>query len=241
VSSLSTYPADFGGRSRSALAATVRFRVRELLAVTVVWTLLGVAALHVVGVDIVGEAVAAHAPAAADDPVRGTLTYRIVEAEAAGAVGLLAATVSVLVFAERDHPEVDLRPGRPAFLLAGVAAVSGAMLGHAAGVDFVRWLVGSGAVLTDGVGGRYWLAELAVCLPVVTGVAFATPPTLVGAARARLVSRRLTSRERGVAVLGAVSFASVYSPPDSVTFVVTGGLLLAALAVGFALVEFDLA
>jgi Sec-independent protein secretion pathway component TatC len=240
MSSLSTPSFPLGGRRRSPLAATLRRRPRELLAAALVGTLLGVVSLRVAGVDVVAAGVAAHASPGLIRPYERPLRRLVVELEVAGAVGLVAAAVATLACAARDHPDVSLRDGRSAFLLAAVAAVVGAGVAHAVGVDLVSGLVASGHVRTEGVGGGYWVAELAVTLPVVAGVACGTPAAVAGAARARLVSRRWRSRDRGLAVLAAISFASVYSPPDSVTFVVAGGLLLAGLSLGMALVEFDL-
>jgi len=240
VSSLSTPTFPLGGRRRSPLAATLRRRPRELLAVTLAGTLLGVVSLRVAGVGVAATAFAAHAPTDALLLHERPLRRLALELEVAGAVGLFVGALATLSYAARDHPNVRLRDGRGAFLLAAVAAVVGAAVGHAVGVGLVSDLVASGYVHADGVGGRYWLAELAVTLPVVGGVACGTPAAVAGAARASLVSRRWRSRDRGLAVLAAISFASVYSPPDSVTFVVAGGLLLAGLSLGLALVEFDL-
>lgn len=240
MSSLSTPSFPLGGRRRSPLADTLRRRPRELLAAALAGTLLGVVSLRVAGVDVAATAVAAHASTDLLLPYERPLRRLVLELEVAGAVGLLAAAAATVSYAARDHPDVSLRDGRGAFLLAAVAAVVGAGVGHAVGVALVSDLVTSGYVRTEGVGGRYWLAELAVTLPVVAGVACGTPAAVAGAARARLVSRRWRSRDRGLAVLAAISLASVYSPPDSVTFVVAGGLLLAGLSLGIGLVEFDL-
>ncbi len=229
-----------GAGGASPLAATLRARVRELLALFVAGTLLTLAALRVLGVDLAGAALAAHAPDATVHLHRVPLTYRLVELEAAAAVGLLPAAVAAALYAARDHPRVALRAGRGAFLAAGAAGLAGAALGHAVGVDAVRGLVAAGLAV-DGAGGTYWLTELAVTLPFVCGAASALPFALAGAARARLVPRRWTGRRRGVAAAAALSVAAVYSPPDSLTFVAAAGLLLAGLCAGFAVLEFDLA
>ena len=220
----------------SPLAVTLRVRARELLVVAVVSTALALVALRAAGVDVVSAALAAHAPDATVALHRAPLTYRFVELEAAGTAGLLCATVTAARYAARDHPGVTLRDGRRWFVAAGVAVLLGAVLGHAVGVGALRTLAAGLAV--DGAGGTYWLTELAVTLPVVWGAAFALPFALAGAARAGVVPRRWTGRQRGVAAAAALSFAAVYSPPDSLTFVATAGLLLAGLCLALGILEF---
>ena len=229
-----------GRRGASPLAVTLRVRARELLAVAAVGTALALVALRAAGIDLASAALAAHAPDATVLLSRAPVTYRFVELEAAAAAGSLLAAAAAVLFTARDHPRVELRHGRGAFLAAGTACVVGAYLGHAVGVEAVRTLVAAGLTV-DGVGGTYWLTELAVTLPLVCGAASALPFALAGAARARLVPRRWTGRQRGVAAAAALSVAAVYSPPDSLTFVAAAGLLLAGLCAGFAALEFDLA
>ncbi|MFB6154798.1 MAG: twin-arginine translocase subunit TatC [Haloferacaceae archaeon] len=226
---------------RVPLAATLRHRARELLAVAVAATAGTLVALRLADVSVFDVALAAHAESATVLPVERPLARATVAVEAAGTVGLLSSVVAAALLAARDHSRVRLNDGRAAFGLAAIAGIAGALVGHAVGVELVRDLVASGYVREGGAGGRYWLAELAVCLPVVAGAAGSTPAAVVGAARSNLVSRRWNHDDRGVSVLVAVTLAAVYSPPDSVTFVVAAGLLLASLAVGVALVEFDLA
>lgn len=232
---------DPGRRGASPLAATLRTRAPELLVVALVGTALALAVLRVAGIDPASAALAAHAPGATLRPAGAPLTYRFVELETAGTAGLAGAAAAAALYAARDHPSAALREGRVAFAAAGVAALSGAALGHAVGVGAIRTLVADGLVAVDGAGGAYWLTELAVTLPVVWAAAFALPFVLAGAGRAGLVPRRWTGRGRGIAAVAALCFAAVYSPPDSLTFVAAAGLLLAGLCAGVAALEFDLA
>ena len=226
-------------RGASPTVATLRVRARELLALFLVGTAAAFVGLRAAGVDTARVALATHAPDATVLLREAPLTYGFVELEAAAAAGLLCGVAAATWYAARDHPRVALRAGRGVFLTAGVAGLVGAVFGHVVGVDAVRGLVASGLVVVDSAGGKYWLTELAVTLPLVCGMAFALPFVLAGAARARLVPRQWTDRQWGAAAVAALSFAAVYSPPDSLTFVVAASLLLAGLCLGFAALELD--
>ncbi len=228
-----------GRRPAPPLAATVRRRFRALVTLFLVGTAVGFLAIRFSGVDLVAAANATYDPRSFSTLVSTPFTTRLLDLETGSLVGLLAVVVTTPLFAAAEHEWVRLRDGASAFLVAVAAGLVGALLAVTVGVDFVRSLVASGLVSTTQTGGRYWLAELAVCFPVVSAVGFALPATLVGAVRANLVGRRWTGKGRGVAVLSTLVFVSVYSPTDSVTFVVSATLVLGGLVLGFGLLEFD--
>jgi sec-independent protein translocase protein TatC len=95
-------------------------------------------------------------------------------------------------------------------------------------------LLASGA-LASGFRPSYhtvWSAELVVFLPVVVGVALALPALLVASVRGGVVRPGTLGSRWPVALLGAVLVAALFSPPDSLTFVLYAGLLLAGYGVG---------
>lgn len=239
MSSRATRSYHLGGRPAPPLAATVRRRFRTLTVLFLVGTLVGFLAIRSSGVDLIATVNAAYASDSIRTLVVTPLTTRLLELEIGSLLGLLAVVVATPLFAAADHDWIRLRNGASAFVVAVVAGLVGALLAGVVGVDFVRSLVASGLVSTAQTGGRYWLTELAICLPVVSAVGFALPAALVGAVRSNLVGRRWTGRRRGIAVLSGLVFVSIYSPTDSVTFVVSAALVLGGLVLGLGLIEFD--
>lgn len=233
-------PTEFGvGSAATPLGATLRDRWRTLVGTFLAATLVAFAVDWAAGVDAITVVAVLREPPALGLLSLSPLDQLVLRLERASLVGLLSVAVTFPLVAARDDDDVRLRPGATAFLLAFVGGVLGAGAGHAVGVDAVRALVTSGLVDDTATGGRFWLAELAVSVPVTVAVAVALPGAVVGAVRSGLVRTPPSSRQRWLAVLVSLSFVSVYSPSDSVTFVLGAVAVLAGLVAGLALVEFD--
>lgn len=161
----------------------------------------------------------------------------LLRAELAGAVGLAAVTLLATGFAFRDTPPTTGTPTGSVLaplVLAGLLFAGGVELGLAVVVPAVVAVLGSGA-LTTGFQPTYhlvWTTELVVFLPVVLGVALSLPATMVAAVRRGVVRPRTLGSRWPVALLGAVLVAALFSPPDSLTFALYAGLLLAGYGVG---------
>jgi sec-independent protein translocase protein TatC len=117
---------------------------------------------------------------------------------------------------------------------AGLLFAVGVAVGLTVVVPLLGDLLASGA-LASGFRPSYhavWSAELVVFLPVVVGVALAFPALLVASVRGGVVRPGTLGSRWPVALLGAVLVAALFSPPDSLTFVLYAGLLLAGYGVG---------
>jgi sec-independent protein translocase protein TatC len=118
--------------------------------------------------------------------------------------------------------------------VAGLLFAVGVGVGLTVVVPLLGDLLASGA-LASGFRPSYhtvWSAELVVFLPVVVGVALALPALLVASVRGGVVRPGTLGSRWPVALLGAVLVAALFSPPDSLTFVLYAGLLLAGYGVG---------
>jgi sec-independent protein translocase protein TatC len=116
----------------------------------------------------------------------------------------------------------------------GLLFAVGVAVGLTVVVPLLGDLLASGA-LASGFRPSYhavWSAELVVFLPVVVGVALAFPALLVASVRGGVVRPGTLGSRWPVALLGAVLVAALFSPPDSLTFVLYAGLLLAGYGVG---------
>jgi sec-independent protein translocase protein TatC len=121
-----------------------------------------------------------------------------------------------------------------ALAAAGLLFAVGVAVGLTVVVPLLGDLLASGA-LASGFRPSYhavWSAELVVFLPVVVGVALAFPALLVASVRGGVVRPGTLGSRWPVALLGAVLVAALFSPPDSLTFVLYAGLLLAGYGVG---------
>lgn len=231
------------GRSRTAtpLGATLRRRWRLLGLTFLAATLVAFVADAAAGVDARTVAGLAYASESWGLPVRLPLTERVLRLQRASLVGLCTVVVATPLFAARDSEAVDLRRGRNAFAVTLGAGLVGVAAGVVVGVDAVLALLAARWVDVPGTSGRFWLAELVVAIPVVLGVAAALPAAVVGAARSGLVDRRTTTRQRWLAVLALLCFASLYTPSDSLTFVLGVTAVLGGLLAGLGLLEYDVA
>jgi Sec-independent protein secretion pathway component TatC len=117
---------------------------------------------------------------------------------------------------------------------AAVAFVLGVGLGVTVLAPAVVELLAAGPVATGFRPGHHpvWTAELAVFLPLVVGVALSLPAVVVAAVRGGAVHPRTLGSRWPVALLGAVLVAALFSPPDSLTFALYAGLLLAGYGAG---------
>lgn len=230
------------------LGATLRRRWRLLGATFLAATLVAFVADAAAGVDagtvVVDTGTVAGLADARDSwilLVELPVTEHVLRLQRASLVGLAAVVVATPLIAARESEDVTLRRGAGAFLVALGAALVGVAVGVLVGVDAVLALRATGWVDAPVVGDRFWLAELVVATPAVVGVAAALPATVVGAARSGLVGRRTTTRQRWLAVLALLCFVSVYSPSDSLTFVLGVGAVLGGLLAGLGLLEYDVA
>lgn len=169
------------------------------------------------------------------------VTEHVLRLQRASLVGLTVVVVATPLITAHESEGVTLRRGTGAFLVALGAALVGAAAGVLVGVDAVLALRATGWVDAPVVGDRFWLAELVVATPAVLGVAAALPAAVVGAARSGLVGRRTTTRQRWLAVLALLCFVSIYSPSDSLTFVLGVGAVLGGLLAGLGLLEYAVA
>lgn len=228
----STYPRT---RTATPLARVARTEARRLLATWLTVTAVAFVPLHLVGLD--------HRTLAALAVEGGveTLLYARpvadvrVRLQVASLVGL-AATLAVGARLAADHDRVELAAGRGPLALAAIAAPVGSVAGVAAVPVAVRALAAAGvpAPLVD----PYWLGEFTLGVAVAGTVALAGPPAVVGAARAGVVDRLSSPRQRGLAALAVVSVAAVYSPSDTASFVAVAAPSFAGLAAGVAYLEF---
>lgn len=229
------------GRATTPLGAVLGDSWRTFLATFLAATLVAFAVDRAAGVDAARIVAVLGGSRAQVLLSEHPLTEFVLRLERASLVGLLWVAVAVPLVAARDGDDVRLRAGATAFLLALAGGALGVLAGHVVGVDAVRAVVASGLVDATATGGRFWLAELAVSVPATWAVAAALPGAVVGAVRSGLVGAPTTTRQRWLAVLALLSFVAVYSPSDSVTFVLGAATVLAGLVVGLALVEYDVA
>ena len=227
------------GAPRSALGATLRRRWRALLAVGGSLTLLAFALDWALGVDALTVVRATGVAPEWRSLISMPLTEQVLRWERASLVGLCGLAVAAPLLATRDREDVRLRDGDFGVALAIVGGVLGVAVGSLLGVDVVVAVLGSGFVEATGAGGRFWLAELSVSIVATCFVAGALPGGVVAAVRSGLVGSSPTSRQRWLTVLALLAFVAVYSPADSVTFVLGAAVVLAGFVAGLAAVEYD--
>ena len=157
------------------------------------------------------------------------------ELAGAGAVGVVALLVTGLAFRDvgafrRGVRRVVVGP----LVVAGLLFALGVGAGLTVVVPLLGDLLASGALASGFQPGYHavWSAELVVFLPVVVGVAVALPALLFACVRGGVVRPQTLGARWPVALLGAVLVAALFSPPDSLTFVLYAGLLLGGYGAG---------
>ncbi|WP_224334844.1 twin-arginine translocase subunit TatC [Haloprofundus halobius] len=229
---------ELGPRGGGVLLRTVRVRARELALLFSAAVALTLVAFRATGVDLQRAALRAYAPAGtalSTDP----LVSLAVELQTAMLVGVFA-TGAVLLWHTREEVRPHgARTGRLYLLSAGLFVV-GVALGAALVVPALLELLKFGVLRSGFVPAYrpYWLAEVALFLPVAVGVALSLPTLMVALVGDGVVSSTVLHRDWGFALLGVLAYASVYSPPDSVTFVVYGGVLLGGYVAGLVVLTF---
>lgn len=221
-------------RPSTPLAAVVRADARRLLATGLVVTALVALLGQLVGVD--------HrllATPVVDSTVETLLYARpVADGRLRLQLGALAGLAAVGVEATRlarTHDRVDLRRATRHLTFAVVAAPVGLAVGYVAVPLALDGLATVGATVP--LADPYWVGEFALGLAVAGAGGLALPPLVVGAARAGVVARFSTGRQRGLATLGLVTVAAVYSPPDPASFAVVAAPLFLGLGAGLAFLE----
>ena len=158
-------------------------------------------------------------------------------AELAGAVAVGVVTLLFTGFAFWDAGTFRRGVRRAVvgpLVVAGLLFALGVSVGLTVVVPLLGEFLASGALASGFRPGYHavWSAELVVFLPVVVGVALALPAVSTAAVRGGVVRPRTLGSRWPVALLGAVLVAALFSPPDSLTFALYAGLLLAGYGVG---------
>jgi Sec-independent protein secretion pathway component TatC len=224
------YTADgFDGAAAGPLGASVRRHLRLLLAVFLLVSA-AVTALAAT-LDLTAVVPPPVLPARLSSRPRSALRLAV---EVGTLAGAFAAAVVLVGSVGRDA-RVSLSRGRRQAVVAPVAFAVAAVCGWAALPHVVGVVASaSGRPAVD----AYWVAEVWLFFPVALGAAAATPFLLVAAARAGVVGRFTSTRQRGYAALAFVVFAACYSPPDGATFVLFAAPLFVGSAAGVAWLEF---
>ncbi|MFC5366267.1 twin-arginine translocase subunit TatC [Salinirubrum litoreum] len=158
-------------------------------------------------------------------------------AELAGgvAVGVVALLFTGFAFRDAGAFRRDVRRTVVGpLVVAGLLFAAGVGISLTLVVPLLGELLASDA-LVSGFRPSYhavWSAELVVFLPVVVGVALALPALLAAGVRGSVVHPRTLGSRWPVALLGAVLVAAFFSPPDSLTFALSAGVLLVGYGVG---------
>jgi Sec-independent protein secretion pathway component TatC len=163
--------------------------------------------------------------------------FLVFTAELAGGVAVGVVALLFTGFAFRDAGAFRRGVRRAVvgpLVVAGLLFAVGAGLCLTLALPLLGELLASDALASGFRPGYHavWSAELVVFLPVVVGVALAFPALLTAGVRGGVVHPRTLGSRWPVALLGAVLVAAFFSPPDSLTFTLYVGLLLAGYGVG---------
>ncbi|KTG09505.1 hypothetical protein AUR64_17200 [Haloprofundus marisrubri] len=229
---------ELGPRGSGILLRIARTQARELALLFSVVVALTLAAFRATGVDLQQAALGIYAPAGTALPTDPLVSLGVeLQMAALAAVGVTGAAVLWRAHAEtRSH---RARTGR-LYLLSAVLCLLGVVLGAVLVVPALLELLKFGILRSGFVPAYrpYWLAEVALFLPIAVGIAVSLPALMVALVSDGIVSSNVLHRDWGVVLLGVLTYASLYSPPDSVTFVVYGGVLLSGYLAGLAVLTF---
>ncbi|QCJ46361.1 MULTISPECIES: twin-arginine translocase subunit TatC [Haloprofundus] len=229
---------ELGPRGSGVLLRIARTQARELTLLFSVAVALTLAAFRATGVDLQKAALGVYAPAGTTLPTDPLVSLGV-ELQVAALAGVGVAGTALLWQARAEIRPHGTRTRRLYLLSAGLCLL-GVVLGAVLVVPALLELLKFGILRSGFVPAYrpYWLAEVALFLPVAVGVALSLPPLMVALVGDGIVSSSVLHRDWGFVLLGVLGYASVYSPPDSVTFVVYGGVLFAGYVAGLAVLTF---
>ncbi|WP_224449181.1 twin-arginine translocase subunit TatC [Haloprofundus salilacus] len=229
---------ELGPRGSGVLLRTARTRARELALLFSAAVTLTLFAFRATGIDLQRAALSAYAPAGTALPTDPLVSLGV-ELQVAALVGVCVAGAALLWDARSETSPHGARTGR-LYLLSAVLCSVGIALGATLVVPALLELLKFGVLRSGFVPAYrpYWLAEVALFLPVAVGIAVSLPALMVALVSDGVVSSTVLHRDWGFALLGVLTYASLYSPPDSATFVVYGGVLIGGHVAGLAVLTF---